>query len=36
MGSIPSLRSEHRRLRQIPGAMPRLSALPRGCAFNDR
>jgi peptide/nickel transport system ATP-binding protein len=24
------------RLRQIDGAMPRLNAIPRGCAFNPR
>jgi peptide/nickel transport system ATP-binding protein len=36
MGSIPSL--EHRvvRLRQIDGSMPRLNAIPPGCAFNPR
>ena len=36
MGSIPSLNSELERLVQIPGSMPRLSAIPRGCAFNPR
>ena len=36
MGSIPSLTGEHDRLEQIPGAMPRLSAIPPGCAFNPR
>jgi peptide/nickel transport system ATP-binding protein len=36
MGSIPGLRSEHARLRQIPGAMPRPGAIPSGCAFNPR
>ncbi|TBW36109.1 ABC transporter ATP-binding protein [Siculibacillus lacustris] len=36
MGSIPSLRSDHARLRQIPGSMPRLDAIPQGCAFNPR
>ena len=36
MGSIPSLTSDLDRLVQIPGAMPRLSAIPRGCAFNPR
>ncbi|MCG6113882.1 MAG: ABC transporter ATP-binding protein [Mesorhizobium sp.] len=36
MGSIPSLTSELERLVQIPGSMPRLSAIPRGCAFNPR
>jgi peptide/nickel transport system ATP-binding protein len=36
MGSIPSLTSELDRLVQIPGSMPRLSAIPKGCAFNPR
>ena len=36
MGAIPSLESEEPRLRQIPGAMPSLSAIPNGCAFNPR
>ncbi|MBN9061699.1 MAG: methionine ABC transporter ATP-binding protein [Rhizobiales bacterium 65-9] len=37
MGSIPSLESDgETRLVQIPGAMPRLSAIPPGCAFNPR
>jgi peptide/nickel transport system ATP-binding protein len=36
MGSIPSLTHEGDRLVQIPGAMPRLSAMPTGCAFNPR
>jgi peptide/nickel transport system ATP-binding protein len=36
MGSIPSITSELERLVQIPGSMPRLSAIPRGCAFNPR
>ncbi|MEO3998029.1 ABC transporter ATP-binding protein [Mesorhizobium sp. CAU 1732] len=36
MGSIPTLASELDRLVQIPGSMPRLSAIPRGCAFNPR
>jgi peptide/nickel transport system ATP-binding protein len=36
MGSIPSLETRVERLRQIDGAMPRLSAIPRGCAFNPR
>ena len=34
MGSIPTLTQESDRLVQIPGAMPRLTAIPRGCAFN--
>jgi peptide/nickel transport system ATP-binding protein len=36
MGSIPTLTQESDRLVQIPGAMPRLTAIPRGCAFNPR
>ncbi len=36
MGSIPSLTGEDDRLVQIPGAMPRLNAIPTGCAFNPR
>jgi peptide/nickel transport system ATP-binding protein len=36
MGAIPSLASEADRLVQIPGAMPRLSAIPPGCPFNPR
>ncbi|KMO33702.1 ABC transporter ATP-binding protein [Methylobacterium aquaticum] len=36
MGAIPSLSQETDRLAQIPGAMPRLSAIPPGCAFNPR
>jgi peptide/nickel transport system ATP-binding protein len=36
MGSIPTLTQESDRLVQIPGAMPRLTAIPRGCAYNPR
>jgi peptide/nickel transport system ATP-binding protein len=36
MGAIPTLSGEARRLVQIPGAMPRLSAIPPGCPFNPR
>ena len=36
MGSIPRISSEQARLVQIDGAMPRLNAIPRGCAFNPR
>ena len=36
MASIPSLEHRVERLRQIDGAMPRLNAIPRGCAFNPR
>jgi len=36
MGSIPSLGVRTERLAQIDGAMPRLTEIPRGCAFNPR
>jgi peptide/nickel transport system ATP-binding protein len=36
MGSIPSLVTETERLAQIDGSMPRLTAIPPGCAFNPR
>jgi len=36
MAAIPTLEGRVARLAQIPGAMPRLSAIPRGCAFNPR
>jgi peptide/nickel transport system ATP-binding protein len=36
MGSIPNLKSENERLTQIPGSMPRLGAIPSGCAFHPR
>jgi peptide/nickel transport system ATP-binding protein len=36
MGAIPTLGGEDQRLVQIPGSMPRLSAIPRGCSFNPR
>jgi len=36
MGAIPTLGGEAPRLVQIPGAMPRLSAIPAGCPFNPR
>ena len=36
MGSIPSMDIERERLMQIDGAMPRLNAIPAGCAFNPR
>jgi peptide/nickel transport system ATP-binding protein len=36
MGSIPTLESENERLTQIPGSMPRLGAIPSGCAFHKR
>ncbi len=36
MGSIPTLEGSETRLVQIPGSMPRLTAIPQGCAFNPR
>ncbi|KGM33121.1 ABC transporter ATP-binding protein [Inquilinus limosus] len=36
MGSIPTVEGDADRLQQIPGAMPRLDAIPPGCAFNPR
>jgi len=36
MGAIPSMAVERERLMQIDGAMPRLTAIPTGCAFNPR
>ncbi len=36
MGSIPSLEHRVDRLRQIDGAMPRLTAIPPGCPYNPR
>lgn len=36
MGAIPAMDDERERLLQIDGAMPRLSAIPRGCAYNPR
>ena len=37
MGAIPSAEAApSARLTQIPGAMPRLTAIPQGCAFNPR
>jgi peptide/nickel transport system ATP-binding protein len=36
MGSIPSLGVRTERLTQIDGAMPRLTEIPPGCAFNPR
>ena len=36
MASIPSLTAERTRLMQIDGAMPRLDAIPAGCAFHPR
>lgn len=36
MGSIPSIGATVERLAQIDGAMPRLDAVPDGCAFHPR
>jgi peptide/nickel transport system ATP-binding protein len=36
MGSIPRISSQQKKLVQIDGAMPRLNAIPPGCAFNPR
>ena len=36
MGSIPKVGEHVQRLTQIDGAMPRLNAIPPGCAFNPR
>ncbi|MBK7062106.1 MAG: ABC transporter ATP-binding protein [Rubrivivax sp.] len=36
MGSIPAMDEDRARLLQIDGAMPRLTAIPSGCAFNPR
>ena len=36
MASIPKVGRTDARLAQIDGAMPRLNAIPRGCAFNPR
>jgi len=36
MASIPSVHTRNAQLNQIDGAMPRLNAIPSGCAFNPR
>ena len=36
MGSIPSIVGDRDRLVQIDGTMPRLTAIPAGCAFHPR
>lgn len=36
MGAIPTLEDRNEPLLQIPGTMPRLSAIPQGCSFNPR
>ena len=36
MAAIPDITQSRDQLDQIDGAMPRLNAIPRGCAFNPR
>ena len=36
MAAIPDMSVDRERLNQIDGAMPRLNAIPPGCAFNPR
>jgi peptide/nickel transport system ATP-binding protein len=36
MAAIPDITEERERLNQIDGAMPRLNAIPPGCAYNPR
>lgn len=36
MASIPDIEIDRERLNQIDGSMPRLNAIPAGCAFNPR
>lgn len=36
MGAIPAMNEDRERLLQIDGAMPRLTSIPPGCAFNPR
>ena len=36
MASIPDITQDREYLHQIDGAMPRLNAIPTGCAFNPR
>jgi peptide/nickel transport system ATP-binding protein len=36
MGSIPAMDEDRERLVKIDGAMPRLNAIPPGCAFHPR
>ena len=36
MASIPDITQDREYLNQIDGAMPRLNAIPEGCAFNPR
>ncbi|HYM33666.1 MAG TPA: ABC transporter ATP-binding protein [Candidatus Cybelea sp.] len=36
MGAIPAVGADVEKLTQIEGSMPRLTAIPAGCAFNPR
>lgn len=36
MACIPDMSEDRENLHQIDGAMPRLNAIPGGCAFNPR
>ncbi len=36
MAAIPDITEDRERLHQIDGAMPRLNAIPPGCAYNPR
>ena len=36
MACIPDMSQDRDNLHQIDGAMPRLNAIPQGCAFNPR
>ncbi len=36
MGAIPAMDEDREQLLQIDGSMPRLNAIPDGCAFNPR
>jgi peptide/nickel transport system ATP-binding protein len=36
MAAIPDITTDRERLHQIDGAMPRLNAIPPGCAYNPR
>ena len=36
MAAIPDITQDRERLHQIDGSMPRLNAIPQGCAFNPR
>ena len=36
MAAIPDMSEERERLHQIDGAMPRLNAIPPGCAYHPR